>query len=271
MAGALKLDMTFTINVLNQTRVIPSTVYLGHDADYLYVGGQFHNMYRNPTDNGSTTYPNVFGILFDVINKGQFTFPEAGSLVSDYLFPDASLQFNAASWTFEDLFWGTVTGDQTPGWQLQIDFYWPKGEPAFAEKDMAAEYDNVTGTLTVLFSRYLCQPGNSLTNAFQMKPGERWVMGFMLMMGYTNENAVFAGPASRGGFLATWPEGYSFESNDSSSWPKLVIDLTKQPATFPGQTGATASPTGSPTMSALTSTGETMTEVRGCYCHECRS
>ena len=271
MAGALKLDMAFTVTVLNETRIIPSTVYLGHDADYLYVGGQFHDMYRNPTDNGSSTFANVFGILFDVTDNGQLTFPEAGSVLGDYLFENASLQFNDATWTFDDLFWGRVAGEQTPIWNLQSDYYSPKAEPAFAEKDTAAEYDNVTGTLTVLFSRYLWCPGNSLTNAFQMKRGERWVMGFMLMIGYMNEYALLPGPAGPGGFLATWPEAYSFESNDSSSWPKLVIDLTNQPATFPGQTGASASPTGSPTMSALTSTGETMTEVCGCYCYECRS
>jgi hypothetical protein len=252
MAGALTLNMTFTVNVLNETRIMPSTVYLGHDADYLYIGGQFHNMYTNPTDNGNTTYPNVFGILFDVMNNGQLTFPEAGSLFSDYLFENASLQFNDATWSFDDLLWWRIPWEQAPKWCLQFDYYSNEAEPAFAEKDTAAEYDNVTGTLTVLFSRYLWCPGNSLTNAFQMKPGERWVVGFMLMTGYTDENALFTGSAGPGGFLATWPEAYSFDSNDSSSWPKLVIDLTKQPATFPGQTGAS----GSPTISAARSIGE---------------
>jgi predicted secreted protein len=225
MAGALTLDMTFTVSVLNQTRIVPSTVYLGHDSEYLYIGGQFHGMYLNPNDYDNAALENMFGMLFDVTDKGQLAFPEAGSLFGDCLWQNASLQFNEAAWTFDDVFWWNT------GWHLQRDFYPNESEPAFAEKDTAAEYDNVTGTMTVLFSRYLWCRGNSLTNAFQMKPGERWVIGFMLMLGYSNGGNVFTG-----GCLATWPEGYSFESNDSSSWPKLVIDLTNQPATFPGQT-----------------------------------
>ena len=41
MANALKLNMTFNITVSSGPRVIPSTVYLGHDEHYLYVGGEF--------------------------------------------------------------------------------------------------------------------------------------------------------------------------------------------------------------------------------------
>jgi hypothetical protein len=231
MAGALKLDVTFTVSVLNETRIVPSTVYMGHDSEYLYVGGQFHGMYLNPNDYGNAAFANLFGILFDVTDNGQLTFPEAASLFGDSLWQNASLEFNEAVWTFDDLLWWKMPSEKAPEWNMQIDFYSPKAEPAFAEKDTAAEYDNVTGTLAVLCSRYLWCPGNSLTNAFQMKPGERWVVGFMLMLGYASEENLFTGSS-----LATWPEGYSFDSNDSSSWPKLVIDLTKEPATFSGQT-----------------------------------
>jgi hypothetical protein len=47
MAGALKLDIPFTISMLNETCIMLSTAYLSHDSDYLYVGGQFHDVYRN--------------------------------------------------------------------------------------------------------------------------------------------------------------------------------------------------------------------------------
>jgi hypothetical protein len=234
MAGALKLNMTFTINLPNETRIVPSTVYLGHDSQYLYVGGQFQGMYLNPNDYDGAAFANMFGILFDVTDNGTLTFPEAGSLFGDSLWQNASLQFNEAAWSFDDVLWWKIPWEIAPTWNLQSDFYSPKAEPAFAEKDTAAEYDNLTGTLTVLFSRYLWCPANSLTNAFQMRPGERWVMGFMLILGYASTGNLFTG-----GSLVTWPEGYSFESSDSSWWPKLVIDLTNPPATYPGDAPAT--------------------------------
>jgi hypothetical protein len=143
---------------------------------------------------------------------------------------------------YEDLLWWSPPEVGAPEWNMQRDFYQPKGEPAFSEKDIAAEYDNVTGTVTILFSRYLWCSANSLTNAFQMRPGERWVMGFMLMLGYGNGASLFPGPFSPGAFLGTWPEGYSDVSNDSSWWPKLAIDLSNPPATYPSTTSQAFQP-----------------------------
>jgi hypothetical protein len=56
MANALKLNITFSIVLFNGTRVIPSTLYLGHDSSYLYVGGRFVGMYTNPINTDNDTY-----------------------------------------------------------------------------------------------------------------------------------------------------------------------------------------------------------------------
>lgn len=49
MVGALKLSMTFNITVPGGTRIIPSTVYLGHDSDCLYVGGKVRRHVHEPS------------------------------------------------------------------------------------------------------------------------------------------------------------------------------------------------------------------------------
>ena len=70
MASALKISMTFNISVPGGMRVIPSTVYLGHDLDYLYVGGKFCGMGMNPVSTADDTIPHVFSVFFDVADDG---------------------------------------------------------------------------------------------------------------------------------------------------------------------------------------------------------
>ena len=224
MPTALKLNMTFGITIPNGTRVIPSTIYLGHDTDYLYVGGKFSGMYTNPTagiGEGSNQY---FAVYFDADNDGKLTFPESGSrfyvsFIGESLHP-------SAAWACEDMIW---TYDQQNGqhevWLPAEDYYSPQAQPQSATTSNVWEYDNSTGTLTVLFSRYLLGSGDPHTNAFIMKNGERWVMGFNLELGYSPENAGTE-------FLTDgWPQQtYPYVSNDASWWPKLAIDLTNTPS-----------------------------------------
>jgi hypothetical protein len=99
--------------------------------------------------------------------------------------------------------------------------------------DGFAEYDPPTGTLTIIFDRLLRLPVMSGLDALQMRPGERWVMGFVLELGFGRYQS--GQPFSDN--VGDWPVNvYPYLSDNSSSWPKLVIDLTNQPATFPGQT-----------------------------------
>jgi len=79
MVNALRLSMTFNISVPGGTRVIPSTVYLGHDSDYLYVGGKFRGMGMNPVSTPNDTVPHVFSVFFDVKDDGVLEQPESGS------------------------------------------------------------------------------------------------------------------------------------------------------------------------------------------------
>ncbi len=89
------------------------------------------------------------------------------------------------------------------------------------------EYDNSTGTLTILLARKLSCPGNSEVNQLQMKLGERWVIGFLAQVGFITDLGQFQD------YVDGWPSNiYPYESTDSSWWPKMVIDLTNPPTTI---------------------------------------
>jgi hypothetical protein len=219
MTGALRLNMTFNISILDETRIIPGTIYLGHDSAYLYVGGIFHGMYRNPTSNDPDgAFADVLVMLFDANNDGKLTFPEAGSCIGVYIWEN-----NQYVWNHIDLVWEIPT---YPYWDQGAAYYQPKAQPAFGVDKLAPCYDNSTGTVSVVFARYLWQPGNAEINALQMRPGERWVMGFMLLAGYSDRTKLFPS------FVKSWPDGFSYQSSDSSWWPKLVIDLSNPPLSF---------------------------------------
>jgi hypothetical protein len=225
MAYALKLNMTFRINMWDgTTRVIPSTVYLGHDQNYLYIGGKFVSMYSNPaSEPNGWTEPNVFSIYFDVANSGVLKTPEAGSSYAVTIdVPQETLTAGGCSdmvWAYESTTYKHMV------WMPAENYLGPiKGETIFSLAAQTAEYDNSTGTVTILFARYLNRPGMEDINALQMRPGERWVMGFLLELKYQKEldNRVDGWPKTTFGI---W-------SNDSSWWPKMVIDLTNPPPSF---------------------------------------
>jgi len=225
MANALKIEMTFRIEIPNGIRIIPSTVYLGHDEDYLYIGGKFRGMYKNPVKyidrytNQKLTLVNYFSIYFDVANDGILTFPESGSEIQVTLLEDAGWH-TGKIWFYEDLFWGYSPVSKREVWRYASHYYYSEPQPATALKNMAVQYDNSTGTLIIVFSRYLRRPELPI-NALQMKRRERWVMGFLIEIGYDNWEGEWAD------FVDGWPKKiYPFLSNNSSWWPKLVIDLT---------------------------------------------
>jgi len=238
MTGALKLDVTFRLQVSNQTRVVPSTVYLGHDADYLYVGASFSGMGPNPYSSPGVGCPNYFDIKLDVANKGVLTFPEAGSFMEVCVSvpgpgppPDG---WNTRFWWayFDEVWQDYVPGVGHGGWNMANEV----GMPVNTIGEGAAEYDNTTGTLVILFSRHLSKSGY-YADSLQMKPGERWVMGFELELGFANPNDGQNGYPVYDDIVDGWPlNTYPYWSNDCSWWPKLVIDLTNPPKTIPGQT-----------------------------------
>lgn len=231
MAYSLKLSMTFTINIPNETRVIPSTIYLGHDTSLLYVGGKFEGMYTNPVSNPlGETLPNYFSIFFNVANNGVLKQPESGSRLSVFISPSADWH-TGKMWGYHDMMWLDYSSSYGhAAWILADNYYEQylhKAQPAFAIENVVLEYDNSTGTLIILFSRYLWRTGNSEVNTLQMRSGERWVMGFLLELGY----AINSQPGTD--FVDDWPQKtYPYLSNDASWWPKLVIDLTNPPPSF---------------------------------------
>jgi hypothetical protein len=222
MANALKLNMPFNISIAGDTRVIPSTVYLGHDSDYLYVGGKFCGMGMNPFD---TALPDYLSMFFDVANTGVLKQPESGFRFSDYIYQH---------WTgvsiLHDMLWvDYVAQDRRASWLLAENYY--TDLRVISITDGTKEYDNSTGTVTILLSKLLSCPGDAEVNALQMRPGERWVMGFLIELGYVTDIGSF------GDYVDGWPRNiYPYLSNDSSWWPKLVIDLTNPPAATSGQT-----------------------------------
>ncbi len=222
MADALKLNMTFRIGTRSGVRVVPSLVYLGHDADHLYVAGKFVGMYDNPDTNyPENVIPNLFDILFDVGNDGSLKSPESGSRFAAYVY-----QERAGFKVYVDMLWFDDPADGHARWQ-NVDWYADevlhRGLPV-PEDGMATAYYNSTGTLMIIYSRLLRLSGNAEVNAFQMRPGERWTMGFLLQLGYqSNETAI-------GLYMDGWPQNiYPYLSDDSSWWPKLVIDLANPP------------------------------------------
>jgi hypothetical protein len=223
MTNALKLSMTFTINVSVGARIVPSTVYLGHDSDHLYIGGKFSEMYTNPaSDPTIEILPNYFQILFDVADDGTLNQPESGSRLSVFITPQGTWM-----WGYHDMVWAYSRSNQRMCWYLAENFYSPISQPASALVDVAVEYDNSTGTLTMLFSRFLNCSLNSRADALQMKPDERWVMGFLLELGYATHISSF------GDYVDGWPrKAYPYPDNNSSWWPKLAIDLSNPPPSF---------------------------------------
>ena len=102
-----------------------------------------------------------------------------------------------------------------------------KAQPSVAGAEAIAKYDNSTGTLSILFSRHLRLAEISDIDALQIRPGERWVMGFLLELGY----ATWYGELSD--FVDGWPrKTYPYLDNDSSWWPKIAIDLANPPQSF---------------------------------------
>ena len=230
MVNALRLSMTFNISVPGGTRVIPSTVYLGHDSDYLYVGGKFRGMGTNPASTPNDTVPHVFSVLFDVKDNGVLEQPEGGSS-----FVVWKTENWGGGWYYEEPIWvNYLAQDKRATWVPSSNYYTNDlGRPqtVFSYGDGTSEYDNSTGTVTMLFSRLLSCPGNAEYNAFQMRDGERWVMGFLLELMFATNGIT---PQD---YVDGWPRNiYPYLSNDASWWPKLLIDLTNPPQTIPGQT-----------------------------------
>jgi hypothetical protein len=229
MACALNLAMTFRINVPNGTGTVPSTVFLGHDQNLLYIGGKFEGMYFNPASNPPDILPNYFNMFFDVANDGLLKYPESGSRLSVFIAPDADWH-TGKMWGYHDNAWYYVTDDGRAHWVFGEWYYeWVLhiAQPAVAIENVVLEYDNSSGTLIILFSRYLKISGNLEVNALQMRAGERWVMGFNLELGYATHITSF------GDYVDGWPQKtYPYLNNDASWWPKLVIDLTNPPSGF---------------------------------------
>jgi hypothetical protein len=225
MTKALKLTMTFRIRMWDgTTRVIPSTVYLGHDSQFLYVGGRFVGMGGNPSSepNGWLN-ANDFKILFDVSNKGVLRTPEAGSLF-DVFITSPGNELLSHSW--DDVLWAYADDYKRMVWMPAQNYNNGQGVLNYSLANHVEGYDNSTGTITILFSRYLNKPEMANIDALQMKPGERWVMGFLIELGFMKE---------WDDRVDGWPRPtYGVWSNDSSWWPKLAIDLSNPPTTYPG-------------------------------------
>ncbi len=224
MENALKLNITFHIDTPNGTRIVPGTVYLGHDSKYLYVGGKFTGMYSNPASVPyGDTQPNCFQIYFDVANDGVLRTPEAGTCFAVNIdVPQETLV--GGSWA--DMFWQYADDPYNHNIWMPADLYLETrgGQHIFSMAAHEQEYDSATGTVTILFARYLNRPGMEGINALQMRAGERWTMGFLLELEYQKELA---------NMVDGWPQNiYPYLSNDSSWWPKLVIDLTSPPPSF---------------------------------------
>jgi len=68
-------------------------------------------------------------------------------------------------------------------WVFDYEYYHPKGVPGFSIERCTAEYDDSSGTMTLLFSRHLRYSETAEINGLQMKSGECWVMGFNIEIG----------------------------------------------------------------------------------------
>jgi hypothetical protein len=225
MANVLKLSTTFNISIPDGTRVIPSTVYLGHDSEYLYVGGKFQGMGMNPASTDYDTLPNLFSILFDVANNGVLKQPESGSRFPVYITKNWR-----GGWSYDDAVWAYIPQDGRASWVPSDNYYTlylGKPQTVWSDGGETSEYDNSTATVIMLFSRLLSCPGNAEVNELQMRPGERWVMGFVLELSYVTNIGSF------GDYVDGWPQKtYPYLSSNSSWWPKLAIDLSNPPPSF---------------------------------------
>ncbi len=238
MQGALKIETTFQLIVPNGTRTIRSTVYLGHDMDFLFVAGIFRGMYSNPTSFWSNypstfrVFSNYFQIKFDVDNDGVLNGAESGSGFPVQVpcpFEPSKCGLGAGGWGSQDLVWGYTdlawTYINPPG-RDAYNFATSVCNQPFALGAGASEYNNLNGTLTILFSRLLQVP-NSCANDLQIQPGERWVMRFLLELGFSNDDQFYQD------FVDGWPRNaYPYTTSDCSWWPQLVIDLSNPPGAF---------------------------------------
>jgi hypothetical protein len=232
MADALKLTMTLNISILGGSRIVPSTVYLGHDSTDLYVGGKFVGMYGNPVTPSTPgpnnpIRPNIMDILFDVNNDGVLETPESGSRIGAFVYAGEAFAVE-----YVDKLWVYVPMYGRASWILSNNYYSEflhKPQTVMAYDYYTGEYDNSTGTVTMIFSRLLNCPGNIEANTLQMRPGERWVMGFLSEMGLETDISSF------GDYMDGWPRNdYPYLSGNCSWWPKLAIDLTNPPPAYSG-------------------------------------
>jgi hypothetical protein len=228
MTNALKLNVTFRIAVPNGTRIIESTVYLGHDAEYLYVAGEFRGMYRNPGAGKLDGIPQYLALFFDADNDGLLSFPESGSRFSAGFLEGG--WHPTAAWGCDDMIWAPANAIQNETW-LSADYYYNEIRDTILPKPATFNctwgYVNSTGTWMILFSRYLLGSGDTHTNAFIMRSGERWVVGFNLELGFSPTGAATENLADN------WPKATSPHAyNDATWWPELVIDLTNPPPSF---------------------------------------
>ncbi len=220
MADALKLNITFKIKIPNSTIVVPSLIYLGHDMELLYIGVKSVGILHQNTTAFLPNYLKViFDVFFDADNDGKLTFPETGSRLWVFIYNNSILGWAAMDWVWTDY----------DGWS-NIDCCYAGVVPAKTCKDMLVDHDNQTGTITILYSRFLRRSEIAEVNTMQIKIGERYVMGFLIGLGFQTEEPNNAIEINE--YVDGWPKKFSYESNDSSWWPKLVIDLTNPPQEF---------------------------------------
>lgn len=233
MAKALKLNMTFRINISSGIREVQGTVYLGHDSEYLYVGGKFVGMFLNPTYSpGRMLGGNYLQIMFDVDDSGTLETPEAGSRTS------VTIRESGPEFIFYyDVAWVSVPSYRQgqPYWEGTQNLHSIGISAAvIATIEGATTYENTTGTFSVLFERLLSAPSIAKADALQMRSGERWVMGFLIEVGFENPESL----EPMQNYVDGWPRvSYPYtspDSNDTSWWPKLAIDLSNSSSTYSG-------------------------------------
>lgn len=235
MQGSLRIDATFNVPLTNGTRSIPATIYFGHDPSTLYVAGVLHCIYGNPTSSASVFYTDYFRVYFDSDNDGIVTQPESGSMDSfTEPCPFLPTHCNSTSWIYpftafyhDETWFDNALGSGNPGWGFPQDYcQQPTSLVAWA-----SEYFIPNGTWTFAFSRLLNVPDSCL-NSLQMRAGERWAIGFIMEVGYSNGSPI-GGQSPYQDFVGGWPRNtYPDLNQDASWWPKLVIDLANPPTKY---------------------------------------
>jgi hypothetical protein len=212
MVNALRLSMTFNISVPGGTRVIPSTVYLGHDSDYLYMGGKFRGMGMNPVSTATETLPNCLSMYFDVANNGVLEQPERGFRFSAFI-----TQKLSGLWIYHEELWVNYVEEyRRASWVPADNYCTSYFSPSMGNG--IKEYDNSTETVTILLSKHLSWPANAAINALQMKPGERWVIGFIIELQYNTQTSAW------GDYVDGWPRNiYPYLSNNSSTRLESIV------------------------------------------------